>query len=122
MSIYRANGLLLVRSVRMPMLPAGATAESQEATNQWQTFVLKEVQRSLAFYNSETGRRGIDRIYLSGGRALTEGIAGKFTDSLKVETQVLNPLEGLEGAGVDVEGFREQGPKFALAMSLARRR
>ena len=40
----------------------GGPDESEEARQAWQTFVLKEVQRSLAFYNTETRRRGIDKI------------------------------------------------------------
>lgn len=128
-SIYRAGGLLLTRSVRMPVKkPAGRTAasggkrESSGARRQWQTFVLKEVQRSLAFYNSETGRRGIDKIYLSGGRALAEGVAERFTDSLEVQTEVLNPLKDLADTKIDTESLERQGPRFALAVSLARRR
>ncbi len=126
-SIYRAGGLLLVRSVRMPVTTAVASAsggegESENARRQWQVFALKEVQRSLAFYNSETGRRGIDKIYLSGGRALAEGVAERFTDALKVPTEVLNPLQDLAGAKIDIESLLPQGPRFALAMSLARRR
>jgi len=128
-SIYRAGGLLLVRSVRMPITAgAGSGAasdgegESEEARRRWQTFVLKEVQRSLAFYNSETRRRGVDKIYLSGGRAMGEGVAKRFTDALNVPTEVLNPLQGLADAKIDIESLLPQGPRFALAMSLARRR
>ena len=123
-SLYRAGGLLLVRSVRMPgrtgAEPRGAD-EDAATTQQWQTFVLKEVQRSLAFYNSETRRRGIDRIYLSGGRALSEGVAGRFTDALKVPTEILNPLDGAVETDIDIENLKGQGPRFALALSLARR-
>lgn len=123
-SIYKAGGLLLVRSVRMP---GGAGAWSgdgseSEAAGQWQAFVLKEVKRSLAFYNSETGRHGIDRIYLTGGRALAEGVGDRFSNALKVKVEVLNPLEAVEDAAIDIESLKEQGPRFALAMSLARRR
>ncbi len=128
-SIYRAGGLLLVRSVRMPATTgagsaaaSGGKGESEKARRRWQTFVLKEVKRSLAFYNSETGRRGIDKIYLSGGRALAEGLAERFTDALKVPTEVLNPLQDLAEAKIDIENLLPQGPRFALAMSLARRR
>jgi len=123
-SIYRPRGLLLVRSVRMPPRTGAAAAGGEEdaaATQQWQTFVLKEVQRSLAFYNSETGRRGIDRIYLSGGRALSDGVAGRFTDALKVPTEVLNPLDEAVATDIDIENLKAQGPRFALALSLARR-
>lgn len=128
-SIYRSGGFLLVRSVRMPITTAAGSAaasggegESEEARRQWQTFVLKEVQRSLAFYNSETGRRGIDKIYLSGGRALAEGVAERFTGALKVPTEILNPLRNLAGTKIDIESLLPQGPRFALAMSLARRK
>ena len=128
-AIYRAGGLLLVRSVRMPVTTAvagaaasGGEGESEEVRRKWQTFVLKEVQRSLAFYNSETRRRGVDNIYLSGGRALAEGVAERFTDALKVTTEVLNPLEDLVDAKIDIESLLPQGPRFALAMSLARRK
>lgn len=127
-SIYRAGGLLLVRSVRMPAgagtdgAASGEDGETWTTGGDWQTFVLKEVQRSLAFYNCETGRRGVDRIYLSGGRALTEGVVDAFRNSLKVPTEVLNPLEGIAEADIDIEGLRAQGPRFALAMGLARRR
>ena len=125
-SIHRAGGLLLVRSVRMPVTTgaagSGGGSESEDTRRQWQAFALKEVQRSLAFYNSETGRRGIDKIYLSGGRALAEGMAEHFTDSLKVPTEVLNPLKDLANTEIDIEGLKLQGPRFALAMSLARRR
>jgi Tfp pilus assembly PilM family ATPase len=108
----------------MPPRTGAAAAGGEEdaaATQQWQTFVLKEVQRSLAFYNSETGRRGIDRIYLSGGRALSDGVAGRFTDALKVPTEVLNPLDGAVATDIDIENLKAQGPRFALALSLARR-
>ena len=128
-SIYRAGGLLLVRSVSMPATTgagsaaaSGGEGESEKARRRWQTFVLKEVKRSLAFYNSETGRRGIDKIYLSGGRALADGVAERFTDSLKVPTEVLDPLKDLAGAEIDIESLKSQGPRFALAMSLARRK
>jgi Tfp pilus assembly PilM family ATPase len=85
-------------------------------------FVLKEVQRSLGFYNSETRRRGVDSVYLSGGHALAEGVAERFTDALEVPTEVLNPLEDLSNAEIDIRSLLPQGPRLALAMSLARRR
>jgi type IV pilus assembly protein PilM len=121
-SIYRDGGLLLVRSVRMPTRARGGEEESEDERAKWMAFVLKEVQRSLAFYNTETGRHGIERIYLSGGRALAEGVVDSFRTSLNIPTDVLNPFEGLAETGVDIEEFRSQGPRFALAMSLARRR
>jgi type IV pilus assembly protein PilM len=125
---YRDGGLLLVRSVRMPTQPSGTkmtaegTAQADRPQSEWEAFALKETQRSLAFYNSETGRRGIDRIYLSGGRALSPGISERFKATLNIPTTPLNPLENLVSSDVSLDEFRQQGPRFALAMGLARRR
>jgi type IV pilus assembly protein PilM len=120
--IYRNGGLLLARSVRMPARPAGMTEELEGGRPKWLEFALKEVQRSLAFYNTETGRQGIEKIYLSGGRALTDGIVDRFMETLDTPTHVLNPLERVGETGVDMKELKSQGPRFALAMSLARRR
>jgi type IV pilus assembly protein PilM len=120
-AIYRNGGLLLVRSVRMPARPTGAAQEGPDERAKWLAFALKEVQRSLAFYNTETGRHGIEKIYMSGGRALSEGIVDRFSESLNIPAVVLNPLEVLENTAVDIEELKSQGPRFALAMSLARR-
>jgi type IV pilus assembly protein PilM len=133
MSIYKAGGLLLVRSVNVPPTMGGAPGatkaregeaggeEPPDSRRAWQGFVLKEVQRSLAFYNTETGRHGIEKIYLGGGRALAADITERFKSALSIPTETLRPFDGV-GSSIGIEAHKDQGPRFALAMSLARRR
>jgi Tfp pilus assembly PilM family ATPase len=91
-------------------------------TKRWLDLVLREARFSLTFYNNETGKHGIGKIYLAGGRALMPDLAGAFRDSLGVETEVLNPLERIGDLGDEFAKMKSQGPRFMLAMGLARRR
>jgi type IV pilus assembly protein PilM len=149
-AVYRKGGLFFARSV--PMTPGrngasnGASTEAVEeptkketkakpdeggaparpapsaGANGWKDFTLKEVRRSLTFYNNETGTQGIDRIYLTGGKAMTPGIAEAFREALGITVDVLNPLAAIRRSTVDIgDDVRSQGPRFALAMGLARR-
>lgn len=132
-SIYKAGGFLLVRSVNVPPTMGGAPGatkarqeevggeEPPDSRRAWQGFVLKEVQRSLAFYNTETGRHGIDKIFLGGGRALAGDITERFRSALSIPTEILKPLDSVSSS-IGIEAHKDQGPRFALAMSLARRR
>lgn len=87
----------------------------------WKKTLLREVRRSLTFYNNETGKQGIDRIYLTGGRALEPGIDRTLESDLGVATEVLNPLDRVRNGAVDTEDLKREGPRFAVAMGLARR-
>ena len=86
----------------------------------WRKTAIQEVRRSLAFYNIETKKQGIGRIFLVGGRALEEGVAAEFQEALGIETAVLDPLGSVEAA-VDLSEIAQQGPRLAVAMALARR-
>jgi len=83
---------------------------------------VQEVHRSLTFYHNESGRETIERIFLTGGRSLTPDVAGAFRQSTGLETALLDPFTTLTGPGQEAEELRPQGPRFALAMGLARRR
>ncbi len=101
--------------------PATDTLQVDESDDGWREVVLAEIRRSLTFYNNETGKKGIDRVYLTGGRALAPGVAQELTEGLGIATEVLNPLERVEHSAVDVGELAVHGPRFALAMGLARR-
>jgi type IV pilus assembly protein PilM len=87
----------------------------------WRQVALSEIRRSLTFYNNETGKKGIDRMYLTGGRALVPGIAAELSEELGIATEVLDPLAKVERSASDISHLSAQGPRFALAMGLARR-
>ncbi|MBD3348544.1 MAG: type IV pilus assembly protein PilM [Candidatus Eisenbacteria bacterium] len=149
-AVYRRGGLFFARSIPLVAASGGRTkrgegdeddqgdqreptaarageGETKRATSparsddSWMKIMLRELRRSLTFYNNETGKQGIDRIYLTGGRALTPGIDRRLQSDLGVATEILNPLANLTDVGVNLETLDEQGPRFALALGLARR-
>ncbi len=110
LSVYTRGGLFFARSI--PIVPR------QE---NWLEHVLTEVRFSLTFYNNETGRKGIESLYVAGGRSLESGVIGRFADALGVPTELLDPLASV--GAFELEGeLAAQSPRFALAMGLARRR
>jgi len=110
LSVFRRGGFFFARSI--PIVP------NEE---KWLEHVLTEVRFSLTFYNNETGRKGIESLYLAGGRSLQSGVVDRFADTLGVSTELMDPLAaaGAFELGGDLEA---QSPRFALAMGLARRR
>ena len=98
--------------------PAEAPAEGDDA---WREVALSEIRRSLMFYNNETGKKGIEKMYLTGGRALAPGVADGLTQTLGISTEVLNPLERVTDSAIEIGPLVDHGPRFALAMGLARR-
>ena len=143
LTAYRRGGLFFTRSFRVsrerPKAPAGGeeAARGEDASGEsagdgrhvgpalpedlWLKDVLTEVKRSLIFYHNQTEKRGIDRIYLTGGNALVPGTAEAFAAALGVTTDVLDPLDGIDISGIDMRAHGGQGARFAVAMGLARR-
>jgi type IV pilus assembly protein PilM len=147
-SIYRRGGFFLARSVPMPRVaPDSAVSYSgsesdgyaaddgdtpwdsqgiagmgQDSREEWLDFVLREARLSLTFYDQETGRRGIERVLLAGGRSLLPEVVPAFEQTLGIRTELLDPLGGLSEQGADIGEVLRYGPRFALAMGLARRR
>lgn len=113
LSMYKRGGFFFSRSIGIP---------STAGKSGWVEQLLKEVRLSLTFYNNETGKQGIERMLLAGGRAKVSGIAESIQDATGVDTDVLDPLRKLRGVDIDLKAFEKHGPSFALAMGLARRR
>jgi len=133
-SVYAAGGFFFARSVQMPVAPpadAGSAPGNADGSAsapgddswppRWLDHVIREMRFSLTFYKKETGRRGIEQILLAGGHALVPGAPGAFEETLGIPTRILNPLEHVTSSSVDLDELSEQGPRFALAMGLARR-
>lgn len=111
LSVYASKGLLLSRSIPIA-----------DRDDSWLEHVVTEVRFSLAFYNNETGKKGIAAVYLSGGRALDETVRERFERELGVDVRLLDPLGSVTCSGIDVDELRSQSARFALATGLARRR
>jgi Tfp pilus assembly PilM family ATPase len=123
LAVYRRGGLFFTRSVPLGRTTHGATGRRTTVPTDasWVDGVLSEVRRSLNYYNNETGKKGIERIYLAGGRALDESVRKAFQEKTGVATNVLNPLEKVETSAVDLGDLTSQGPRLAVVMGLARR-
>ena len=100
----------------------GMALEGNADPATWLPHLLNEVSISLRFYDNETQKKGIDALYLAGGRALTPGITEAFESRLSIETKVMDPLAAFKGPVVESDELGVQGARFSLAMGLARRR
>lgn len=117
LAIYKRGGFLFARTV-----PFATPAGAKDGPKGWLETAVQEVHRSLTFYHNEAGKETIERIFLTGGRSLAPEAAGAFQQATGVETSLLDPFTKLAGLGQEAEELRPQGPRFALATGLARRR
>jgi len=130
LSVYAKDSLFFSRAVPMPASSPGSDdrtdskgdAPGNGSPPAWLSHVLRETRFSLTYYNNETGKHGIEAVYLAGGHALEEGIADAFRETLGIPTETLNPLEHVASEPLQIEELSRQGARFALAMGLARRR
>lgn len=77
--------------------------------------LIEDMRRSLRFYAKQTGQSFFLKILLTGGAGSTPGLAELISSKLNIETDILNPFEGLEGA----EDITLENPsQYALAMGL----
>jgi type IV pilus assembly protein PilM len=123
LAVYRRGGLFFTRSVPLgrDVSDAGPRRSTVPTDASWTERVLNEVRRSLNYYNNETGKKGIERIYLAGGRALGDGLRQSFQDKTGIATNVLDPLSKVETSAVDLGDLTSQGPRLTVVMGLARR-
>ncbi|NOZ74543.1 MAG: type IV pilus assembly protein PilM [FCB group bacterium] len=59
--------------------------------------LVEDLRRSLRYYAKTTGQSFFQKIFLSGGGALTPGLAEFVQEKLNVETTILDPLAILDG-------------------------
>jgi type IV pilus assembly protein PilM len=80
--------------------------------------LMKEVRRSLTYYENQTRTKGFSQIILTGGSAHTEGLADYFGQNLGLPTKIFDPFRQIETGKVPLPGPVSQ---FALAVGLALR-
>jgi type IV pilus assembly protein PilM len=80
--------------------------------------LIKEVRRSLTYYENQTKRSGFSQIVLTGGSVQMEGFADYLGESLGLPVKVFDPFKH-----IDTRDFSLPGPpsQFALAVGLALR-
>lgn len=83
-------------------------------------FVAGELNRELSlFWNASGLEEGIDYIFLTGGGSMITGLAEDLQDKTGVESQILDPLRGVEKGAVDAEYLEQVGGTLAVAVGLA---
>ena len=85
--------------------------------------ILEEIQKSFDYFSTISNAK-VDRILLSGGGSLIQGIDGFVADFLKVPVENLDPMQGVKinPKNFDREMITELTGLSAVAMGLATRR
>ena len=77
--------------------------------------LVEDIRRSLRFYAKQTGQSFFLKILLTGGAAETPGLTDLISSKLSIDCDVLNPFDGVEGAG----SLSVDNPsQYVLAMGL----
>ena len=77
--------------------------------------LVEDIRRSLRFYAKQTGQSFFLKIFLTGGAAVTPGLADFISSKLNVDTAVFNPFESING-GAD---FSVANPnQYTVALGL----
>lgn len=83
--------------------------------------LMLEIRKTLDFHRASSTREGVDRVVLSGGACLIEGLRSLLATELEVEVDIADPFRHItrsaRAIGADVEG-----PAYAVAVGLALRR
>jgi type IV pilus assembly protein PilM len=80
--------------------------------------LIKEVRRSLTYYENQTRTRGFSQIVLTGGSVQMEGFAEYLGQNLGLPVRVLDPFKQIDMGEISIPGPPSQ---FALAVGLALR-
>jgi len=59
--------------------------------------LIEDIRRSLRFYAKQTGQSFFLKIFLTGGAAVTPGLADFTSSKLNVDTAVFNPFDKVDG-------------------------
>ena len=82
--------------------------------------LLKELTRSVDFYDSRGYGDKVSRLCLCGGTAQLPGLLPYFVSKLNLEARIVDPLFGVDFADkVNRHELEDSAPSFALAVGLA---
>ena len=77
--------------------------------------LIEDLRRSLRFYAKQTGQSFFLKILLTGGAAETPGLTDLISSKLNIDSDILNPFEGVEGS----EDLSLENPsQYVLALGL----
>lgn len=96
------------------LLREGTEEELKEPLEEF----LKEVLRSMDYYQAHFKERTFAEVILTGGVAINPSVGKFFSRMLDMEVSVPDPFIGLQ---MTDETMRSFGPRFSVAIGLARR-
>lgn len=96
----------------------------ENVLNMAKNSLANEIMKSINFYNSTFEGKEVNKIVLSGGTALMEGLAQHIQSNLNIPTSVLNPFENVDINEKTAENtlLTSSAPMFTVAFGLALRR
>ena len=85
--------------------------------------LIKEVRRSLVYYDNQTGKTGFSSLVVTGGGALLPGISEVLGSELGLEVEFLDPFKRLhvDEAGHPELLMKEHAERLSLGLGLALR-
>lgn len=100
------------------------TTEVSNVLKETMDHLSQEIQRSLDFYSATSSDSEIEKVYLSGGVAKTDGCLNSIQERLDLPVELLNPFRriAVDENQFDMEYVQAVSPFFALGVGLATRR
>ncbi|MFH0926199.1 MAG: type IV pilus assembly protein PilM [bacterium] len=85
--------------------------------------LIREVRRSLTYYENQSEAKGFSRVLLTGGGANIEGITKYFSEELQLPVSILDCLKKvtIDTESISEEALKEVKSQLALAIGLATR-
>jgi type IV pilus assembly protein PilM len=85
--------------------------------------LLGEVRRSFDFYETQSRKKTVERIVLTGGTARLKNLNRFLANKLGIPVEHMAPFRNVEmGRGVDMERITEQDCRLGICLGLAMRR
>jgi type IV pilus assembly protein PilM len=86
--------------------------------------LVQEIRRSIDFFSATFADERVQKVYLTGGVSLTEGIVESLTDGLGLPVEILDPFSRMQVSekDFDLEYVKTVAPFFSVAAGLATRK
>jgi type IV pilus assembly protein PilM len=123
-AIQNATGLGVIEAESLKK--EGIQSQSQEvfdAVGMTTETLLREVKRSIQYYESRPDGTKVEELYFCGGGSRLAGLSEAFIEALGIPVLIWNPflVLGVDHREIDVSIIERDGPAFGVAVGLALR-
>ncbi len=100
---------------------AGRKAEVQRVVERVTDRLVRELERSLVYYQTREHGSNIEKIYVCGGTSRLPGLTSAASEALGVPVEHWSPIHDVkvDGSRFDVPSVEQLGPFVSLATALA---